>query len=139
MTSVALPVGRRLGLRPRFAAPLRGRARSDRRSRILARPSQGFAPSWEIRSFAAASAAILIAFVLALAYLAGSTGVASEGYEAQRLQTQRDELRRQNALLELEVAKLSAPARIENEARRLGLVRLSFVRVVDAVPLAARR
>ena len=95
--------------------------------------------TWELRSFAAASAAIAVAFVLALAYLAGSTGVATGGYEAQRLQAERDELRRQNALLELEVAKLDAPARIELAARSLGLVRLAYVPVVPAVPLAARR
>ncbi|MBI2773442.1 MAG: hypothetical protein HYX56_02980 [Chloroflexi bacterium] len=125
MTALAFAASRR---------PVRVSAtRSSRRAR------RAPAAAWEIRSFAAASAAIVSAFVLALAYLAGSTGVSSGGYEAQRLQGQRDELRRQNALLELEVAKLAAPARIETEARRLGLVRLSFIPVVDAVPLAARR
>lgn len=95
--------------------------------------------TWELRSFVGASAAIAVAFVLALAYLAGSTGVASVGYEAQRLQGQRDELRRQNSLLELELARLDAPARIEAEARRLGLVRVAYIPVVPADPLAARR
>ena len=95
--------------------------------------------TWEMRSFVGASGAILIAFVLALAYLAGSTGVASTGYDAQRLQAERDELRRQNTLLELELAKLDAPARIESEAKRLGLVRLAFIPVVPATPLTARK
>lgn len=93
----------------------------------------------ETRSFLGAAAAIAVAFVLALTYLAGSTGVATTGYEAQRLQATRDELRRQNALLELEVAKLDSPARIEAEAKRLGLVRVPFIPVVQAEPLSARR
>jgi len=95
--------------------------------------------TWELGSFLGAAAAITAAFVLALAYLAGSTGVATAGYEAQRLQATRDELRRQNALLELEVAKLDSPARIEAEAKRLGLVRVPFIPVVQAAPLSARR
>lgn len=106
-----------------------------RRSRRVRRASA----EWELRSFVGASATIAVAFVLALAYLAGSTGVASVGYEAQRLQAQRDELRRQNTLLELELARLDSPARIEAEAKRLGLVRIAFVPVVPAVPLTARR
>lgn len=92
-----------------------------------------------MRSFVGASATIGIAFVLALAYLAGSTGVATSGYEAQRLEAQRDELRRQNTLLELELATLGSPARVEAEAKRLGLVRVAFIPVVQADPLTARR
>ncbi|MEK7860927.1 MAG: hypothetical protein AAB284_06205, partial [Chloroflexota bacterium] len=95
--------------------------------------------SWELRSFLGASAAIAIACVLALAYLASSTGVATAGYEAERLQATRDELRRQNTLFELELARLDAPARVEAEARRLGLVRVSFIPVVQAEPLTARK
>jgi cell division protein FtsL len=93
----------------------------------------------ELRSFVGASAAIAVAFVLALAYLAGSTGVASTGYEAQRLESQREEMQRQNTLLELELAKLDSPARIESEAKRLGLVRVAFIPVVPAIPLTARK
>jgi hypothetical protein len=51
----------------------------------------------------------------------------------------RDELRRQNALLEVESARLDSPARIEAEARRLGLVRAAAVPVVQAEPIAAKR
>lgn len=113
-----------------------GPRRSHRPTRSAVRRSNA---TWEIRSFGAASAAILVAFVLALVYLGSSTGVASLGYEAQRLQAQRDELRRQNALLDVELATLASPARIEAAAERLGLVRLAFVPVVPADPLAARR
>ena len=100
----------------------------------MVRPS-----SFEMRSFLAASAAIAIAFVLALAYLATSTGVATTGYEAQRLEAQWDELHRQNALLEIELARLASPARIAADAQRLGLVRLTYVPVVRPEPLAAQR
>ena len=95
------------------------------------------ASAFETRSFLGAAAAIAVAFALALAYLAGTTGVASGGYEAQRLQATRDELHRQNALLELELARLDSPARIEAEAKRLGLIRVAFVPVIPADPLTA--
>ena len=95
--------------------------------------------AFETRSFLGAAAAIAVAFSLALAYLAGATGVASVGYEAQRLQATRDELHRQNVLLEIELARLDSPARIEAEARRLGLIRVAFVPVISADPLTARR
>ncbi|MGH2379299.1 MAG: hypothetical protein ACRDGT_12600, partial [Candidatus Limnocylindria bacterium] len=114
-------------------APARG---SHRPARAAARRADA---AWETRSFGAASAAILVAFVLALVYLGSSTGVATAGYEAQRLQEQRDELRRQSALLDVELATLASPARIETEAERLGLVRLSHVPVVPADPIAAHR
>ncbi len=103
------------------------------------RPRAVRATSFELRSFVAASAAIAVAFALALAYLASSTGVATAGYEAQRLAAQRDELRRQNALMELELARLASPARIEAESQRLGLVRLAYIPVVQPAPLAVQR
>lgn len=120
------------------AAPRRHVAahRTRKAARSAVRSSDG---AWEIRSFGAASAAILVAFVLALMYLGSSTGVASLGYEAQRLQAERDEVRRQNALLDVQLATLASPARIEAEAQRLGLVHLSYIPVVPADPLAARR
>lgn len=134
MTSVALALPRRsMSVRARGTAA-RSRATRAHRGRGATR-----AATWELRSFVGASAAILVAFVVALAYLTGSTGVASSGYEAQRLAAERDELRRQNVLLELDLAKLDSPARIEAEAKRIGLVRMAFIPVVPAVPLAARR
>jgi hypothetical protein len=78
-------------------------------------------------------------FLLTVLYLSQATAVATRGYEAQRLEQQRDELRRQNALLEVESARLDSPARIEAEARRLGLVRAAAVPVVQAEPIAAKR
>ena len=87
----------------------------------------------------AVSAAICALFVLVVLYLSQATAVATRGYEAQRLEQVRDELRRQNALLEVESARLDSPARIEAEARRLGLVRAVAVQVVQAEPIAAKR
>jgi len=97
------------------------------------------ASTWETRSFLGAAAAIAAAFALALVYLAGTTGVASGGYEAQRLQSSRDELHRQNALLELELARLDSPARIEAEAKRIGLIRVSWIPVIPSDALTARK
>ena len=135
MTQAAFAAPRRSIRVRRAGATHRPRAKSGvRHARAAVR-----ATSWELRSFVGASAAIAVAFVLALAYLAGSTGVASVGYEAQRLQSQRDELRRQNSLLELELARLDSPARIEAQAKRLGLVRVAYIPVVPADPLTARR
>ena len=94
--------------------------------------------SWEVRSFFVASLAIVVAFVLVLLYLAQATAVSAEGYEAQRLAAQRDELRRQNTLLEIESARLEAPARIEADAAKLGLVRAATIYVVTPEAIAAR-
>lgn len=95
--------------------------------------------SWEIRSFLSVSLVIVAGFLLVLLYLAQATAVSAAGYEAQRLEERRDELRRQNALLEIETARLASPARVEAEAQRLGLVRAATIRVLPAEALAAKR
>lgn len=95
--------------------------------------------SWEIRSFLLASGVIVSCFLLVLLYLAQATAVSAAGYEAQRLAAQRDELRRQNALLMIESARLDSPARVETEAQRLGLVRAATIRVVVTEAAAATR
>ena len=73
------------------------------------------------------------------AHLAGALRGVQAGYEVQRLAAQRDELRRQNALLEVESARLDSPARIEADAARLGLVRAAAIRVVAPEAVAAHR
>jgi hypothetical protein len=95
--------------------------------------------SWEVRSFAIASGAIVLGFLVVLLYLAQATAVSAAGYEAQRLEAQRDEIRRQNALLAIESARLESPARVESEAQRLGLVRAATIHVVPAEAVAAAR
>jgi len=117
--------------RPFTARPRHGHAVPLRR--------RGAGTTWEVRTFVAVSAAICALFVLVVLYLSQATAVATRGYEAQRLEQVRDELRRQNALLEVESARLDSPARIEAEARRLGLVRAVAVQVVQAEPIAAKR
>jgi cell division protein FtsL len=85
------------------------------------------------------SAAIALVFLLAMLYLTQATAVSTAGYEVQRLQAVRDELRRQNALLAVENARLDSPARIEAEAKRIGLVRAASIQVVKVETVAARR
>lgn len=86
-----------------------------------------------------ASGVIVCVFLLVLLYLGQATAVSAAGYEAQRLAQQRDELRRQNALLEIESARLDSPARIEADAQKLGLVRAATISVVPAEAYAAAR
>jgi hypothetical protein len=129
--AVRAPQARRVQHRPhRQAVPHHRAARHATRSR---------GASWEIRSFLLASGVIVACFLLVLLYLAQATAVSAASYEAQRLAAQRDELRRQNALLVIESARLDSPARVEAEAQRLGLVRAATIRVVPAEAVAAAR
>jgi len=115
-----------------FPARLRG-------GHAVPRRRTGAGTTWEVRTFVVVSAAICAVFLLVVLYLSQATTVATSGYETQRLERVRDELRRQNALLEVESARLDSPARIEAEAKRLGLVRAASVPVVQAEPIAAKR
>jgi Flp pilus assembly protein TadB len=127
--AVRAPQARRVKHRPRRQAVAHRRATH--------RAVRG--ASWEVRSFLLVSGAVVVAFLLVLLYLAQATSVSAAGYEAQRLEAQRDELRRQNALLEIESARLDSPARVETDAQRLGLVRAATIKVVPAEALAATR
>jgi cell division protein FtsL len=93
--------------------------------------------TWELRTFVAVSGAIALVFVLAMLYLAQTTTVSARGYEAQRLEQTLAEVRRQNALLEVENARLDAPARIDTEARKIGLVRAASIPVVQLEAIQA--
>jgi cell division protein FtsL len=110
-----------------------------RHGHAVPRGRQSAGTTWEVRTFVLVSAAICAVFLLVVLYLSQATAVAMRGYETQRLEGTRDELRRQNALLEVESARLDSPARIEAEAKRLGLVRAAAVPVVQAEPVAAKR
>ena len=129
--AVRAPQARRVSHRPHRQAVLHRRSASRQATRI--------ASSWEIRSFLLASGVIVACFLLVLTYLAQATSVSAAGYEAQRLSAQRDELRRQNALLVIESARLDSPARVEADAQRLGLVRAATIRVVPSEAIAAAR
>jgi hypothetical protein len=130
--AVRAPQARRVPHHPRRQAVPHHRAASRHATR-----SRG--ASWEIRSFLVASGVIVACFLLVLLYLAQATAISAAGYEAQRLEAQRDELRRQNALLVIESARLDSPARVETEAQRLGLVRAATIGVVVPEAVAAAR
>lgn len=114
-------------------------ATSTRRARAgrLRSADQASPASWDLRLFGAAAAAIVLGFALAVLYLSQATAVSVTGYEAQRLAAARDELRRQNSLTLVQIAKLESPARITIEATRLGMTRASYVPVIAAAPLRA--
>ena len=95
--------------------------------------------TWEVRTFVATGAAIAIVFLIAMLYLGQTTTVSTLGYEAQRLEHARDELRRQNSLLEVENARLDSPTRIESEAAKLGLIRAASIPVVQLDTITAKR
>ena len=130
--AVRAPQARRVQHRPYRQAVVRHRSASRQAARVRG-------ASWEIRSFLLASGVIVACFLLVLLYLAQATAVSAAGYEAQRLVAQRDELRRQNALLVIESARLDSPARVEAEAQRLGLVRAANIRLVQPEAVAAAR
>jgi cell division protein FtsL len=116
------------------AAPMRRAVhpRPRHTARVSRRAVTG--TTWEMRTFVAVSAAIAFVFVIAMLYLAQTTTVSTRGYEAQRLEQVRDEIRRQNALLEVENARLDSPTRIEAEAAKAGLVRVASIPVVQLEP-----
>jgi cell division protein FtsL len=95
--------------------------------------------SWDLRIFGLAIAAIVFAFALALLYVSQTTALSVAGYDVQKLAAQRDELRRQNSLLEVQSARLDSPARIAADAQRLGMVHARYVPVIQAQTLIAKR
>jgi cell division protein FtsL len=97
------------------------------------------AASWDLRIFGSAIAAIVFCFVLAVVYVSQTTALSVAGYDVQKLAAQRDELRRQNALLEVQSARLDSPARIAADAQRLGMLRARYIPVIPAQPLIAKR
>ena len=78
---------------------------------------------------------LLAGCVLALLYLLQTAGVATTGYDIQRLQAERDDWQLRNEQLKLELAKRHSLTWIESEATaRLGMVRpeptaLTYVKV----------
>jgi hypothetical protein len=141
-------------LRARPSTRARASARSMATARTASRPATARrAPAavrasrrershnvtWETRTFGVTALAIAAGFLLAVMYLGQITGVSANDYEMQRLEARRAELQRQSALLDVQLAKLETPARIEAQAGRLGLLRLSHVPVMSAQELAARK
>ncbi len=127
--------------RHRVARPsLRSSAAAHHRSTARRQPAaRAVATSWEIRTFIGVVAFIALVVLLAILYVGQTTAVSRGGYDVQRLTEQRDELRRQSSLLEVRIAKLDSPTRIESDAKSLGLVRARSVPIVAAEALAAVR
>jgi len=125
------------------AAPAGRRTRAQRSHTALLGRTHAVAAvrgaSWDLRIFGAAIAAIVFCFALALVYVSQTTALSVAGYDVQQLAAQRDELRRQNSLLEVQSARLDSPARIATDAQRLGMVRARYVPVIPAQPLIAKR
>lgn len=146
-TSRALPSRRarasaRTMATAKAARPMRATSRSAHaspRGAVRTATPRSEAVAWETRTFVTSAAAILVGFLLAVVYLGQITGVSADDYEMQRLEARRAELRRTAALLDIQLAKLDSPARIENQALRLGLVRVGNVRIMDVQELAARK
>ena len=76
--------------------------------------------------------AILVAGLLvALMYLAQTSGIATTGYDIQHLQTERDDWQLRNEQLQLELTKRQSLTWIESEATgRLGMVRAEPTAVI---------
>jgi hypothetical protein len=78
---------------------------------------------------------LLAACLVALVYLLQTSGIATTGYDIQRLQAERDDWQLRNEQLQLELAKRQSLTWIESEASgRLGMVRaeptaLTYVKV----------
>lgn len=121
---------RRHTKQPRSRAALLGRTHAVAAVRSV---------SWDLRIFGAAIAAIVLCFALALVYVSQTTALSVAGYDAQKLAAQRDELRRQNSLLEVQSARLDSPSRIATDAQRLGMVRAAYVPVISQQTLIAKR
>jgi len=67
---------------------------------------------------------LLAALLVALMYLVQTSGIATTGYDIQRLQAERDDWQLRNEQLQLELAKRQSLTWIESEATgRLGMVR----------------
>jgi cell division protein FtsL len=67
---------------------------------------------------------LLAACLVALVYLLQTSGIATTGYDIQRLQAERDDWQLRNEQLELELSKRQSLTWVESEATgRLGMVR----------------
>jgi hypothetical protein len=86
-----------------------------------------------VRAAGWAPAVLLASCAVALMYLAQTSGVATTGYDIQRLQSERSEWMLRNEQLKLELAKLRSLAWVESEAvRRLGMQRAESVTYLRA-------
>ena len=128
------------GFAPPRSVPLRGKGGTRQRAdtglspRPRARPKpRPAALEWRdlrlpllgrLRAAAWLPTILLAASLVALVYLLQASGVATIGYDIQRLQSERDDWQLRNEQLRLELAKRRSLTWIEAEATtRLGMVR----------------
>lgn len=74
-----------------------------------------------VRPVGALLAAILVAFVLGLTYLAQTVQLAATEYEIEQLQAQRDDLHRQLQTIETDVLYWGAESTVLDRAQGMGL------------------
>ncbi|OLC58520.1 MAG: hypothetical protein AUH85_00655 [Chloroflexi bacterium 13_1_40CM_4_68_4] len=117
----------------RHAIESRPRGATRRRVSFDALRAQGSFPLGA-RLFVLSAGVLATAFLTALLYLRFATSIAASGYDLHDLEARRDELVRQNQLLQLQIDRLDAPSRIEAEAQRLGLVKASRTLFLTAGP-----
>ncbi len=91
------------------------------------------------RLFVLGAGVLAAAFLLALLYLRFATAIAAGGYDLHALEARRDDLRRENQLLELRLQRLDTPARIEAAAQRIGLVKAARTIYLTAGPTLTLR
>lgn len=94
-----------------------------RRTARVSRPRVAVSFGAGGRLFVLSAGMLATAFLLALLYLRFATSIAAGGYDLHSLEARRDELQRENALLQLQRERLASPARIEAAAKQLGLVK----------------
>jgi cell division protein FtsB len=89
----------------------------------------------EVRATGWLPAVLLAACAVALMYLVQTSGVATVGYDVQRLQVESKQWELRNEQLRLELAKVKSLAWVESEATgRLGMVRPEEVTHVKVDP-----
>jgi hypothetical protein len=135
----------RRGIAARAQATRATAARASAKRRSAATPRRRGAVRRRVsfdasaRIFVLSAGVLATAFLTALLYLRFATSIAANGYDLHDLEARRDELARQNALLQLRIDRLDAPARIEAEAQRLGLVKAAHTLFLTAGPAVTLR
>ncbi len=102
-------------------------------SEIRPRPATGANPS--VRKCAVLTLAILAGFVLVMLYTYQTTRIITLGYQAEKLQSGISDLQTENNQMELEIAKLQTPERVEQIATtKLGMQEPQDFMVVSFSP-----
>ncbi len=89
-------------------------------SEIRPRPATGANPA--VRKCAVLTLAVLAGFALLMLYTYQTTGIITLGYQAEKMQSGINDLQSKNNQMELEIAKLQTPERVEQIATtKLGM------------------